>query len=180
MIGDNAKRCIIEDSTPTVLFPRARVSFKNEPLLEGETPIENPNLSQTDGLYSIKYQPNKLFKWGAFLISCDLFDGKKIRVSSYEDMIERANQEDERAPFFKFLLEWTNINPIHFEIAKEHIIMPVPFCFNIEKYYKMIQKKKHTRKPGLVFRTKEEEEQQTEIFLRKYSSQAKQLAKKRS
>lgn len=178
MIGDNAKRCIIEDSTPMVLFPRARFSFQNEPLVEGETPIENSNLSQTDGLYNIKFQPNKLFKWGPFLISCDLFDGKKIRVSSYDDMVERAQADDNRAPFFKFLLEWTNLSPTHFEIAKEHIVMAVPFCFNIDKYYKMIQRKKHTRKPSLVFRTEGEEEQQKEAFLKKYPGQEKVLSKR--
>lgn len=165
MIGDNAKRCIIEDSTPMVLFRRARVSLKNEPLVEGETPIENPDLTQTEGLYILKYQPTKLFKWGPFLINCDLFDGKKIRVKSYDNIVERANSKDENARFFKFLLEWTNLSPTHFEIAKEHIVMAVPFCFNIDKYYKMIQRKKHTRKPSLVFRTELEKEQQAEAFL---------------
>ena len=181
MIGDNAKRCIIEETSPKVSYRRARVSFKNLPLKNGETPIENPDLTQTDGMYAIKHQPNKLFKWGPYIIFCDLFDGKKIRVESYEDMVERAQLDDERAPMFKFLLEWSNISPKHFEIAKAHIMMAVPFTFNITDYYKMIQKAKHTRKPTLVFRTEEEDEIQKEVFCKEYgtSDRKKQYLKGR-
>lgn len=163
MIGDNARRCIIEASIPKGLFVRARISFANLPLKEGETPIENSDLTQTDGLYVVKYLPNKMFKWGAFLIRSDLFDGGKIRVKNYEDLVERAQKDDINAKRFKFLLEWTNISPKLFDIAKEHLALPVPFGFQIEKYYKMILKQKHKRK-GLVFRTEEEEEMQRERF----------------
>lgn len=163
MIGDNARRCIIESSIPKGLFVRARVSFKNLPLKEGETPIENSDLTQTDGLYVVKFMPSKIFKWGAFLIRCDLFDGGKIRVKDYKDFLARANKDDANGRRFKFLLEWTNISPKIFEIAQGHLALPVPFGFQIEKYYKMILKQNHKRK-GLVFRTEEEEEMQRENF----------------
>lgn len=163
MIGDNARRCIIESSIPKGLFVRARFSFEIEPLKEGETPIENPNLCQTNGLYYIKYLPIKLYKWGPFLLRCDLFDGEKIRVADYKSVLGQANGNGEKAKFFKFLIEWTNISPKLFEIAKEHYGMPIPFSFKIEKYYRTILKKQNKRK-GLVFMTESEREMQREQY----------------
>ena len=81
----------------------------------------------------------------------------------YNHIIEPSQFIREVQPIFKFLLEWTNISPKLFDIAKEHLALPVPFGFQIEKYYKMILKQKHKRK-GLVFRTEEEEEMQRERF----------------
>lgn len=146
MIGDVAKKVLMEDTVKRTINPRIMVSKTEKVPSYGDNPIVNKDLFFTRGQYSITFKPysgqNKVEKNRAFLIQSDLFPAKVRRVHSYKMMKDFAEQGDW---IYQFLTKWTTLTPYHFEIAARNINLPIPFCFKADEYYKMlVEKKKST------------------------------------
>jgi hypothetical protein len=146
MIGDVAKKVLMEDTVKRTLNPRILVSKTEKVPSYGDNPVYNKDLFFTRGQYSITFRPysgqNKVEKTKLFLINCDLFPKKVRRVGSYRMMEEFAKKEQW---IYQFLIKWTTLTEYHFEIATKNIGIAIPFCFKADEYYKMlVEKKKST------------------------------------
>ena len=140
MIGDKAREMLADHEVKRTLNPRLMAS-KTEKLAQKEdTPMTNPDLFYTTGLYYLTFRPStgpNVKKQAKFMIGSDIFHGNRHRVLNF-DMIKRMAKEDWR---FAFLLKWTDINEDLFEIAFNNISVRIPFRFKVEEYAQMIKEK---------------------------------------
>ena len=146
MIGDVAKKVLMEDTVKRALNPRLLISKTEKVPGYGDNPVYNKDLFFTNGVYTLKYKPysgqNKVEKTKQFLFNCDLFPAKVRRIGSYRMAEEFAKKGEWQ---YEFLLKWTTLTEYHFEIAEKNINLPIPFCFKADEYYKMlVEKKKST------------------------------------
>lgn len=133
MIGDNAKRSIIDNSRDKKWQKRACININSEPLEFGHSPSNDSDYCMTSGAYTLKYKPipdSDQFADKPYVIKCDLFAGNKIRFSSYRHLEYKA-QTDKK---IKWIVENTTLTPKLLGIAKRHPAMPVPFCLDLEAY----------------------------------------------
>lgn len=133
MIGDNAKRSIIDNSRGKKWQKRACVRFDSKPLEKGDNPATNPDCCYTSGQYTIKYKPipdSDQFADKPYVIKCDLFSGNKVRFSNYRNL-QFKSQTD---PKVKWIIENTTLTPDLLGIAKRHPAMPIPFCLDTVRY----------------------------------------------
>jgi hypothetical protein len=141
MIGDNAKQVLMEDMVKRTLNPRILISKTEKVPQYGDNPLYNKDFFFTSGLYYLKFAPSNgpnVKKQSKFLISCDLFPGKRHRIVSYRMIEDFAKEGDWR---FQFLLKWTTLKKEHFDIAVRNINLAIPFVFKIDEYYKMLTEK---------------------------------------
>lgn len=133
MIGDNAKRSIIDNSREKKWQKRACVRFDGKALEKGDNPGENPNCCYTSGQYTVKYKPvpdSDYFADKPYVIKCDLFSGNKVRFTNYRHLQFQGKTN----PKIQWLLDNTTLTPHLIGIAKRHPAMPIPFCFDVLKY----------------------------------------------
>ena len=136
MLGDLGNRAIIENSGKTNLFPRARININSLPVKEGDNPMFDRDIKSTDLYYTIKYKPFHSGKRALvpFCINADILGVANFRFSSYEDFVEKA--EDNKV--LKWILENCDFTPELLEIAKANIMLGIPIPFDVVKYCKRI------------------------------------------
>lgn len=150
MIGDNARQVLMEDAVRVKLNARILCSKTGKVPKIGDNPLYNKDFFFTDGLYSLSYRPSKgpnVKKENEYLLRCDLFPGRTLRVGDYKYIKEKAEEGDWR---FKFLLEWTTLSSKIFKIAKKNFNLPLPFSLNIEKYHGCLEKQVTGTGTGLL------------------------------
>ena len=133
MIGDNAKRSIIDNSREKKWQKRASVRIDSKPLEKGDCPATNLNCCYTTGSYTVKYKPipdSDQFADKPYVIKCDLFSGNKVRFSNYRNL-QFKGQTDAKV---KWIVENTTLTPELLGMAKRHPTMPIPFCLDVVKY----------------------------------------------
>lgn len=138
MIGDNAKRSIIENSREKKWQKRAMTRMDSKPLGLGDNPTTNPDCCLTSGVYTIKYKPipdNDQFADRPYVIKCDLFAGNRIRFKDFGDL----NKISRSIPKVKWLLENTTFSQRMLAIAKLHPDTPIPFVLDVVQYEKRLK-----------------------------------------
>lgn len=140
MIGDVAKRLIIEDGINTRTNPHIIL----DGTMEFRLPCEkNGDLDSTFfytfGHYSIEFRPKtfcgKLLT--PYLISCDLFKGSRVRVGDYESLKSLENENKK----VYFLIHYTTMSAKLFKIAKNNPYTKIPFTLKLEKIYDILKAK---------------------------------------
>lgn len=143
MLGDKAREMIIEDMQKKPMFPRI-VFYTNFRELKPDTnPMFEEDVIATKGDYFIQYLKDKEnTKYGTpFLLSSDLFPKNSIYVDSYEDLkrrIENAREKKNRVRC-KILIEYSTLTPKHFDVAKQHPSLKLPFSLDVIKVYEEVK-----------------------------------------
>lgn len=138
MIGDNAKRSIIDNSREKKWQKRALTRMDSKPLGLGDNPATNPDCCMTSGAYTVKYKPipdNDQFADRPYVIKCDLFAGNRIRFKNLGDLNKMAYSISK----VKWLLENTTFDQRMLAIAKLHPDTPIPFVLDVVKYEKRLK-----------------------------------------
>lgn len=132
MIGDNAKRSIIDNSREKKWQKRPLVCVRSEPLQPGQNPMTDEDCLFTTGAYTIKYKPlpDSQYAYRPYVIKCDLFAGNRVRFANMKDLRMMA----EHSHKVKWIIENTTLTSDMLGIAKRHPDMPIPFCLDIVKY----------------------------------------------
>lgn len=145
MIGDNAKRMLMEDATTGLYCSSAFLSLSLEKLKTSDYDGSNPFVKRTRYLWHIQYTPydkKGTLRTKPYRVVCDMFDGNVIRVSGYNDLMAQAKVRLDVARY----VQWSDVNRESFELAKENLGMQIPTLFNFKEYlkdYKEANKCKH-------------------------------------
>lgn len=145
MIGDNAKRSIIDNSREKKWQKRALANVNGIPLTIGDNPNTNPDCCFTSCVYTVKYKPipdSDQYADKPYVIKCDLFAGNRIRFRDYKDLVVMAESINK----LKWLLNYTTFKQRLLGYAKLHPDMPVPFVLDLEKYEKRMKQTGNTNK----------------------------------
>lgn len=137
MIGDNAKRSIIDNSREKKWQKRAIANVNGLPLKPGDNPTTNPDCLFTSGAYTLKYKPipdNDQFADRPYVIKCDLFAGNRIRFKNYGDLQKIAASINK----VRWLLDNTTFKQRMLATAKRHPDMPIPFSLDVVEYEKKL------------------------------------------
>lgn len=141
-IGDRAREENIVSSETKQIFRRVTVNIHGKSL-EGVTfdnCLGNPDLRFTNGTYELIYRPiskqREHAKEKPFVIRCDMLQGAKIRVRSYEALKEIAKDN----PVVAWILKWTTLNKDLFNVAKQHFMLPITFTIKYVEYRNHLQK----------------------------------------
>lgn len=140
MIGDNAKRSIIDNSREKKWQKRALANVNGLPLKAGDNPATNPDCCFTSGAYTLKYKPipdSDQFADRPYVIKCDLFSGNRIRFKNYKDLQSLAASINK----VRWLLDYTNFSQRMLAIAKMHPDTPIPFSLDTVLYEKKLRAK---------------------------------------
>ena len=138
MIGDNAKRSIIDNSREKKWQKRALANVNGLPLKAGDNPATNPDCCLTSCVYTLKYKPvpdSDQYADRPYVIKCDLFSGNRIRFKNFKDLQSIAGSVNK----VRWLLDYTTLNSKMLGYAKIHPDMPVPFVLDFEKYEKRLK-----------------------------------------
>ena len=138
MIGDNAKRSIIDNSREKKWQKRALCDVNGKPLKPGQNPATNPDYCLTSGAYTLKYKPipdNDQYADRPYVIKCDLFAGNRIRFKNYKDLVVMATNINK----IQWLLDNTNFSQQMLAIAKLHPDTPIPFVLDVVQYEKRLK-----------------------------------------
>lgn len=133
MLGDAARRALLEKYARTPLQVRALININEEPLKPYDIPLTNPDLRYTNFDYTLRYcmQPaqgkDKLQK---YYIYSDLLDGEKFKFDKWEEVEEEAKKNKSLA----FLMKYSNFNKETFEIVKKNIFYCFKIYFDYAKY----------------------------------------------
>ena len=138
MIGDNAKRSIIDNSREKKWQKRALTRMDSKPLGLGDNPTTNPDCCLTSCVYTLKYKPipdSDQYADRPYVIKCDLFSGNRIRFKDFGEL----NKLSRSIPKVKWLLDNTTFSQRMLAIAKLHPDMPIPFCLDTVLYEKKLK-----------------------------------------
>lgn len=133
MIGDNAKKMMMEDATTGLYCSSAFLSLSLEKLKTSDFDGSNPLVKRTRYLWHIQYSPYT--KQGdlrkcPYRVVCDLFNGNVIRVSGYKDLMNYAKERLDVARY----VQWSDVSRESFDLAKENLGMQIPTLFNFKAY----------------------------------------------
>lgn len=140
MIGDLAKRLIIDDDINRRLNPRILVDRTKTSRLPNEMKGDfDPSFLYTFGFYSIEYRPIKNFNSNRdkpYLLNCDFFPKKVLRLKGWYEI-----EENQDIPNLELLLRITTITPKLFEIAENNPYVKIPFTLKVEEIYDILKAK---------------------------------------
>ena len=159
MIGDNAKRLVIESEVNRTFNARMVVSATENRLPSAKKGVFDTSFFSTDGYYSIEYcnikLSNRIKKQGDYLLFADVMQRTTTRIYGWDDIVERA-KTDVR---FKFIVEKTMLKPIYFEIAKNNPYTRIPFALKVEELYDILKKKSDGTEPVFAEKGRQEQEE---------------------
>lgn len=137
MIGDNAKRSIIDNSREKKWQKRAMTRMDGKPLRFGDNPSTNSDCCFTSCVYTLKYKPipdSDQFADKPYVIKCDLFAGNRIRFRDYGDLQKMSASINK----VRWLLDNTTFKQRMLATAKRHPDMPIPFVLDVIEYEKKL------------------------------------------
>lgn len=122
-------------------------------LKDGDSPAINPRIIATNGLVKLKYSPAAMrkYKETPFIFYNDLFENSLVRLASWEDFVEKASKNEK----LKFLLDYSNIKPISFDLAKGNPNMDFYYSVDSEKYCNAVCDKAGVERKYSILRTPE-------------------------
>lgn len=132
MIGENYKK-ITSNTSSRFSYARPKLSLDCAPIKDEDELGLNSRVSITNFCFFLKFRPNpdKRKRTTPYVIICDLFEKRQLRVEDYQDFYERTKTDD----VCSFLSRYTQIDRTIFDIARMHINMEIPIAFDTKKYY---------------------------------------------
>lgn len=142
MIGDLAKRSVIEDGVNVRFNPRLYISFKGKDPKTVQNPIEDGSFFYTQGIgfveCRIAMSGRERKGTGDFLVNCDMLKrGNTIRVAGFKDFKDKT--KDNKA--IQFFIKHSTLSAKTFKIAKDNPCTKIPFCVKIEEIYDELKEK---------------------------------------
>ena len=142
MIGDLAKRSIIEDGVNRRFNPRIYLSLKGKQPSKAINPIADGSFFYTNGIAFVEHKPTDVGRdrrgAGEYLVTCDILQGgNTIRVKDYTDLKEKTKDNKK----FQFFLKHSTLSAKTFKIAYRNTCTKIPFCVKIEEIYDELVKK---------------------------------------
>lgn len=142
MIGDLAKRSIIEDTVNRRFNPRVLLSVRKKRPNDAKNLLFDTSFFYTQGIGFVEHKPCDKGRArrgaGDYLITCDVLrNGNIIRVTSFSNLKEKT-KDDKR---FQFFIKNSTLSPKTFKIARMNTCTKIPFCVKIEEIYDELVKK---------------------------------------
>lgn len=144
MLGDNARRALLEVYGRGVLQSCALINLDSEPLKPYDMPLTNPSLRYTKMRYYIRYIPalrvTQKKRKKKYVIYSDLIERTRLesfRFDTWEEVEEEAKHNKE----IRFLLEYTNLNKNLIDILERNLMFDFPLLFDYERYEKTLRDK---------------------------------------
>ena len=142
MIGDLAKRSVIEDGVNRRFNPRVLLSANKKRPVNANYLISDASFFYTQGIGFIEHKPCDKGRArrgaGDYLVTCDvLTKNNLIRVNSYTDLKEKTKDNKK----FQFFIKHSTLSAKTFKIARMNTCTKIPFCVKIEEIYDELVKK---------------------------------------
>ncbi len=139
MIGDMAKELIIQQKQELKYATCPYLKVTGEPILPGETPNLNHDIFQINKNFGICYMRRRTkTQGGVYKIITEIAIDKRVYyIKSYEEFVELAKTDKA----LEFMLKFTCISKLLFDLAKDNEEMRIPFGMNWDKYVEHIKSK---------------------------------------
>jgi hypothetical protein len=142
MIGDIARRAVLEEGFRECKHLRAEIRLDNKPVGMGETPDESPLCRYTLGMYYLIYRraTEERYADKPYLLVCDLYRMQKVRFSGWRECetVSYSKNGTETSLVTRWLIQNCGLSEDTFRAARNNLGIDIVLGFRMTDYMKKV------------------------------------------